>query len=80
MNLVMEVRLKNDQLALQRIALQQQIDMRISSLSFKSFWISLVLEPFILGSIAQRFLGRNGLTVRRLLRLVLPSVGLWSIF
>lgn len=80
MNLVTEVRLKNSQLMVQRIALQRQLNLRANNSYFKSCWMSLVLEPFVVGALAQRFLGGSGAAVYQFARLMFPSLRFWSIF
>lgn len=53
MDLVTQVELKNSQLLLKRIELQQGLDARAHTPYFKSFLITFVVAPFVLGVIAR---------------------------
>lgn len=80
MNLATQVRLKNSQLVLQRVALQQLLNKRVHGPRISSCWLSLVFEPFVVGIIAQRFLGCSSSVVHQICRLMFPSLRFWSIF
>ena len=53
MNLIAEIKRKNDQLLLQRVGLQQQLHARLNAPAFASFLITFAAAPFIIGAITR---------------------------
>lgn len=80
MDLATEVKQKNSQLLLQRLLLQQQLAMRTKRAQRASFWLSLVVEPFLIGLLAHRYLGFSGALLHKCCRQMFPSLNFWSIF
>lgn len=80
MDLAIEVEKKNSQLLLQRVLLQQQLAMRSNRAQRTSFLLLLVVEPFLVGLFAQRYLGFSGALLHKYCRLIFPSLNFWSIF
>lgn len=80
MDLIAEVKQKNDQLLLQNAVLQQHLCTRINTSTFSSFLITFTVAPFIVGATTQFVLGANSLISHQLRRAALSSLRLWPLF
>ncbi|HSX50308.1 MAG TPA: hypothetical protein VLF09_05095 [Cellvibrio sp.] len=79
MNLMTEVKQKNKQLLLRDAALEQKLSARVNTPAIGSFLVTFIAAPFIIGAMAHCVLGSNRAASRRLYRLALPGLRLWSL-
>jgi hypothetical protein len=80
MNLMAEVKLKNNQLLLRDAALEQQLRERVSTPEFSSFLITFIAVPFIVGAAAHCALGSNKVFSHKFYRVALSGWRLWSLW
>jgi hypothetical protein len=80
MDLATRVKLKNSELVVQGIALQQQIEARVETPGFRSFLVTFVVAPFVLGAAIRLLPGNAGITARHLIRIIFPELRLWTLF
>jgi hypothetical protein len=78
MNLMAKVKQKNNQLLLRSAALEQQLQARVNNPEFGSFLITFIAAPFIVGAVTHYALGSSGVAPRKLYRIALPGLKLWS--
>jgi len=80
MDLKAEIRQKNDQLLMQNSILQQHLCARVNAPQIRSFLLTFVVAPLIVGAIAQRAVGSKSSASHRLYRAILPGWQFWSLF
>jgi hypothetical protein len=79
MNLLAKVQQKNNQLLLRNAELEQQLCARVNNPDIGSFLVTFIAAPFIIGVMAHRVLGSDGAATRKLYRIALPGLRLWSL-
>jgi len=80
MDLIAEIKQKNDQLLLQNAVLQQYLRARINTPKFSSFLITFTLAPFIVGAAARFILKVNSPGLHQLRRVALSGLRFWPPF
>lgn len=80
MDLITEVKQKNDLLLLRNTVLQQSLCARINTSKFSSFLITFAIAPFIIGAVAQLGLGANSSLLHQLRCAALSGFRFWSPF
>lgn len=80
MDLASRVKLKNNELLLHGVLLQQQIGARVETTKFRSFLITFVITPFVIGAAIRLLPGESGMITRQLWRVAFPELRLWSLF
>ncbi len=78
MDLIAEVKQKNDQLLLQNTVLQRSLCTRINTSKFRSFLVTFAVAPFIVGAVAS--LGANSSMSHQLRRVTLSGLRFWLPF
>lgn len=78
MELMAEIKQKNDQLLLQNAVLQQCWCARINTSKFSSFLITFAIAPFIAGVVTQLGLGANSYMSHQLYCVALSGLRFWS--
>jgi hypothetical protein len=78
MDLIAEIKRKNDQLLLQNTVLQQCWCARINTSKISSFLITFAIAPFIAGAVTQLVLGAKILMSHQLYRVALSGLRFWS--
>jgi len=79
MELTALVKQKNKELTVQSVALQQHLSARATTPDFRSFLITFVAIPFILGAMARFLPGNVGVTTRHFVRAFLRGLRFWPI-
>jgi hypothetical protein len=79
MDLASKVKLKNSELMVQGIALQHKIGVRVDTTRFRSFLVTFVITPFVVGAAIRLLPGETGIIGRQLWRIVFPELRLWSL-
>ncbi len=74
MSLMTEIQQKNECLAIQRSTLLQQCNRSAKKSKSGTFLVAFIFAPFALGAVAPFFLVRQGVMVRALRTLLLPSI------
>lgn len=69
MKLIEEIKQRNESLILQRAELHQQLGARINAPEFRSFFVTFVAAPFIIGTLAKFSNNSQRQTVLQLWRL-----------
>jgi hypothetical protein len=80
MDLATKVKLKNSELLVQGAALQQRIEARVDVPGFRSFLVTFVVAPFLVGAAIRLLPGDTGITARHLIRIIFPELRLWTLF
>lgn len=80
MDLIAEIKQKNDQLLLKNAVLQQYLCARINTPTFSSFLITFTLAPFIVGAATQLILEANSPISHQLRRVALSGLRFWPPF
>ncbi len=78
MDLIAEIKRKNDQLLLQNTVLKQCWCARINTSKFSSFLITFAIAPFIAGAVTQLVLGTKFLMSHQLYRVASSGLRFWS--
>ncbi len=74
MNLMKDIQQKNDCLVLQRSVLLHQYGHRLKTSGSGSFLATFIFAPFVFGAVAPFLLVRQGLMIRLLRTVLLPSL------
>ena len=80
MDLIAEAKQKNEQLLVKNLMFQQCLCARVNAPEFKSFLITFIAAPVIVGAAAQLAFGSKGLMPHHLYRSVLPGLRLLPLF
>ncbi|MEN0036894.1 MAG: hypothetical protein AAGC78_07485 [Cellvibrio sp.] len=80
MDLATRVKLKNSELLVQGLALQQQIEARVEVPGFRSFLVTFIVAPFIMGAAIRLLPGNTGMKARYVLRIIFPELRRWTLF
>lgn len=80
MDLIAELKQKNDQLLLKNAVLQQCLCTRINKPECSSFLITFTVAPFIVGVITQLVLGANSSMSHQLRSAALSGLRFWPLF
>jgi hypothetical protein len=80
MDLIKEMKQKNERLLLQNALLQQHLCERVNAPQFRSFLTTFIVAPFVVGVAARFALGSNGAVFRHLFRAALPCLRFWPFF
>lgn len=71
MKLATEIKLKNEQLILQRAELQKQFFVRLNAPNFRSYFVTFIAIPFLAGAIVKLSNTIRPMTLLRLYRLAI---------
>ena len=77
MDLAVLVRQKNRELTVQAVALQQQLDARVTAPKFRSFLITFVIAPFALGVITRLLPGKVRVNTRQIAHAFFRGLHVW---
>lgn len=80
MDLATRVKLKNSELLVQAVSLQQQLGARVDATGFRSFLITFVVAPFVIGAAIRLLPGDTGIMTRQFFRIIFPELRLWTLF
>lgn len=77
MDLAALARQKNRELTVQAVALQQQLDARLTAPKFRSFLMTFVVAPFALGVITRLVPGKVRLNMRQIAHAFFRGLNVW---
>jgi len=80
MDLIAEAKQKNEQLLAKNLIFQQCLRARVNAPEFKSFLITFIVAPVIVGAAAQLVFGSKESMSHYLYRAVLPGLRLLPLF
>jgi hypothetical protein len=80
MNLLAEIKQKNERLLVENLILQQQLGARVNPPEFTAFFTTFAVIPFLAGAVIQYVFSSGITTPKKLCRTLLPGLRLWSFF